>query len=111
MLGVRPPTLARWAREGLIAAQPTPGGHRRYLLSAVRKLLDQAEHRDPAALQRELDAVRLYDQGWSIRRVAAEFETSYGAMRRLLARHTTLRTRAGIQDASPAFWGARGGGS
>lgn len=41
------------------------------------------------------DAARLYDQGWAIRQVAARFETSYGAMRRVLQNHTTLRPRGG----------------
>jgi transposase len=39
--------------------------------------------------------VRLYQQGWSIRQVAAKFDLSYGAMRRILQRHTTLRNRGG----------------
>jgi transposase len=41
------------------------------------------------------DAVRLYDQGWSIRQVAEKFDCSYGAMRRILMKHTTLRNRGG----------------
>jgi transposase len=41
------------------------------------------------------DAVRLYEQGWSIRQVADKFDTSYGATRRVLSRHTTLRIRGG----------------
>ena len=41
------------------------------------------------------DAVRLYEQGWSVRQVAAEFDTGYGVMRRVLGRHTTLRNRGG----------------
>ncbi|WUV04698.1 helix-turn-helix domain-containing protein [Actinoallomurus sp. NBC_01490] len=41
------------------------------------------------------DAARLYDQGWSIRRVAAEFGVSYGMMRRILIEQTALRDRGG----------------
>ncbi len=96
MFGVRPATLARWARAGQIAVQPTPGGHRRYLRSAVRALLSEKQ-RSPAAVQREMDAIRLYEQGWSIRRVAREFDTGYGVMRRVILKHTTLRSRAGTQ--------------
>ena len=52
------------------------------------------------------DAVRLYDQGWSIRQVAEKFDCSYGAMRRILMKHTTLRNRGGsirpgVDDHSP----------
>ncbi len=98
MFGVRPATLALWARTGRIDVQRTPGGHGRYRRSAIRALLDEAEPRDPVAVQREIDAVRLYEQGWSIRRVAKEFDTTYGAMRRLLLRNTTLRSRAGADE-------------
>lgn len=41
------------------------------------------------------DAVRLYDQGWSVRQVAEKFDCSYGAVRRILMKHTTLRNRGG----------------
>ncbi|MDN3352449.1 helix-turn-helix domain-containing protein [Actinomadura sp. DC4] len=42
------------------------------------------------------DVVRLYDQGWSIRRVAGKFGCSYGFVRRLLlARGVRLRARGG----------------
>jgi excisionase family DNA binding protein len=40
MFGVRPTTVARWAREGRLAAVRTPGGHRRYLRGEVQKMLD-----------------------------------------------------------------------
>jgi excisionase family DNA binding protein len=91
LLGVRTTTLARWARDGLLKpAVHTPGGHRRYRrgeVLAVRK----ASTND----QFEVDAARLYDQGWPIRRVAAEFGVSYGLMRRILLRQTALRDRSG----------------
>lgn len=38
-LGVSPITLRKWAGKGLIQARTTPGGHRRYPLSEVTKLL------------------------------------------------------------------------
>ena len=45
------------------------------------------------------DAVRLYDQMWSIERIAALFGTNYEAMRRLIARHASpVTTRADRAD-------------
>jgi hypothetical protein len=72
----------------------TPGGHRRYRPSDIRPLLEVA---GPSADQEQLeqDAVRMYDQGWSIRQVADRFDMTYGTMRRILSRQTTLRTRGG----------------
>ena len=43
----------------------------------------------------EEDAVRLYAQGWSTRQVAERFECSYGVMRTILLKRTTLRGRGG----------------
>lgn len=94
VFGVRTTTIARWARAGRLEAVLTPGGHRRYSRSAVRALLD-ADGKERLASRPvpswEQDAVRLYAQGWSIRRVASEFGLGYGAMRRVLRRHVTLR--------------------
>lgn len=47
----------------------------------------------------EADAVRLYDQGWSIRRVAKEFGMGYDEMRRLLSKHVSLRAPGGSYEA------------
>lgn len=94
MFGVRPPTIARWAREGRLTPLLTPGGHRRYSLADIRPLFGGAESdMDRTMIE---DAVRLYNQGWTIRQVAARFDLGYGVMRRVLNRHTTLRTRGGI---------------
>ncbi|GLY89543.1 helix-turn-helix domain-containing protein [Actinoallomurus iriomotensis] len=93
IFGVRTTTIARWAREGRITAVPTPGGHRRYHRADVQTLLDARTDADASPAAREQDAVRLYEMGWSIRRVAQEFGMSYGAMRRLLGRHVRLRDR------------------
>lgn len=41
------------------------------------------------------DAVRLYEQGWTVRQVAEKFDCSHGAMSRVLGRHITLRNRGG----------------
>lgn len=91
LFGVRTPTIARWAREGRLTAMLTPGGHRRYRRDAIRGLLTQ----EPAAAEDVFaaDAVRMYEEGWSLRQVADRFDVSYGVMRRVLARHTILRTR------------------
>ncbi|MDN3351802.1 helix-turn-helix domain-containing protein [Actinomadura sp. DC4] len=43
----------------------------------------------------EQDAVRLYEQGWTIRRVADEFGVGYSKMRRILSENTVLRDRGG----------------
>jgi len=92
MFGIRTTTIARWAREGRLTPLYTPGGHRRYRLSELQKILDGVEvERAPW----EEDAARLYDQGWSIRQVAETFECGYGRMRRILLGNTTLRSRGG----------------
>jgi transposase len=39
------------------------------------------------------DAARLYQQGWSIRQVAARFDCGYTTMRRILQKQVTLRSR------------------
>ena len=59
----------------------------------IRRLLGDGA--TPSATEQELasDAARLYDQGWSIRQVAEKFDYSYGAMRRILGKHITLRNR------------------
>jgi hypothetical protein len=95
MFGVRTTTIARWAREGYLKSLTTPGGHRRYRRADIADFRNSA-FSDPTERQRlEADAVRMYEQGWSIRRVAEEFNASYGMMRRLLMRKTTLRDRSG----------------
>src|SRR4051812_34980387 len=94
-LGVRVTTVGRWARIGVLKpAARTPGGHRRFDRADVQALQDAAERgrTHPECRQLEEDAVRLYQQGWSIRQVASRFGHSYGAMRRILLRRTTLRT-------------------
>nr|WP_285568913.1 helix-turn-helix domain-containing protein [Actinoallomurus iriomotensis] len=52
--------------------------------------------------QLEQDAARLYDQGWSIRQVADRFDMTYGTMRRILSKHTTLRTRGATERPVPS---------
>jgi excisionase family DNA binding protein len=94
LFGVRTTTIARWAREGALIAVTTPGGHRRYRRSEIIAALEQTP--DSAERQRIQDAVRLYGEGWPIRRVAESFDMSYGVMRRLLAENTRLRDRGGI---------------
>lgn len=97
LFGVRTTTIARWSREGRIAAYFTPGGHRRYRLEDVRALLDQDDEEVGSKLDRQTveDAVRLYGQGWSIRQVAEKFDLDYTAMRRLLKRNGVRFRRQG----------------
>ncbi|MGD9527214.1 BldC family transcriptional regulator [Pseudonocardia sp.] len=47
LFGVDPRTVARWATSGRIGALRTPGGHRRYRESDVRRLLGRPT--DPPA--------------------------------------------------------------
>jgi excisionase family DNA binding protein len=93
IFGVRTTTIARWAREGALPAVVTPGGHRRYRWSEIRLLFNQLRRQDPAREELAQDAVRLYEQGWSIRQVAEKFDLDYGVMRRILMKGTTLRDR------------------
>ena len=98
MLGVRTGTVALWARLGMLKPSlRTPGGHRRYRAGDVRALAEAADRAaaDPERHEAEDDAVRLYQQGWSIRQVAGQFGCSYGQMRRILLRNTVLRGRGG----------------
>jgi MerR HTH family regulatory protein len=95
LFGVRPTTIARWAREGKLMPFLTPGGHRRYSLQDIRRLLGTEASPSEEELRWELDAARLCDQGWGIRQVAKKFDCIYGVMRRILRRHTTLRGRGG----------------
>jgi excisionase family DNA binding protein len=96
LLGVRTSTIARWAREGLLAATATPGGHRRYRRDEILAARDGSTPEAPAELtQMEADAVRMYEQGWPVRRVADAFGVSYGVMRRILKEHQVLRGRGG----------------
>jgi excisionase family DNA binding protein len=91
VFGVYVATVATWARAGRLVFTRTPGGHRRYRWADVRTLFTE---QDPLQEQLEEDAARLYQQGWSIRQVAEKFGYSYGIMRRILMRRTTLRTRS-----------------
>ncbi len=95
LFGVRTTTIARWAREGKLTPSFTPGGHRRYRRADVHEVLTSENPDEDQAMAK--DAVRLYEQGWSIRQVADRFGYNYGAMRRLLKRHTRLRTRTGLR--------------
>lgn len=72
MLGVSSATVGFWARTGALKpAMRTPGGQRRYCRADVINFRGQVIA--PVPDPREADAVRLYEQGWPIRRVAAEF--------------------------------------
>jgi excisionase family DNA binding protein len=108
VLGVRPSTIARWAREGKLAPLLTPGGHRRYLSAEIREVLGSAELSAEESTEEQLiaeDAARLYEQGWNIRQVAARFDCSYGVMRRILKNRIALRSRSGRPSRPPASIG------
>jgi excisionase family DNA binding protein len=101
VFGIRPRTVARWARTGRLSPARTLGGHRRYARAEIRALLgDEVHEKDesPPTDQEKMeeDAARLYNQGWSIRQVAAQFGFSYSVMHRVLRKHTTLRSRSGL---------------
>ena len=99
MFGVRTTTIARWVREGRLSCTTTPGGHRRYHLRDVRDLLQRSRlAEDEASRQMAEDAVRLYDQGWSIRQVAQKFDMDYTTMRRLLLRNRVRLRRQGTSE-------------
>lgn len=55
-LGIHPTTLRRWANEGEIACMLTPGGHRRFLESDLRRFEGrarrEAEERPPSQVVR-----------------------------------------------------------
>jgi len=88
--GVSAVTVGRWARDGVLKPfATTPGGQRRFRRGDVRARAEEAAD----SSRMEQDAVRLYEQGWPIRRVAVELGTNYGRMRRILIKHTVLRRR------------------
>jgi excisionase family DNA binding protein len=92
MLGVRAATVGFWARTGVLKPfLRTPGGHRRFRRADVLAFGETAP--DPGQQKMEEDAVRLYEQGWSIRRVAEEFGCGYGRMRGILLKHAVLIKR------------------
>ena len=93
LFGVRPATLARWAREGKITALCTPGAHRRYSRAQMNGILSECP--PPAEPEWIDDALRLYRQGWSIRQIAAKFDSGYGVTRRHLRKRLPLRNRGG----------------
>jgi excisionase family DNA binding protein len=110
LLGVRVATLGWWARIGALKpAVRTPGGHRRYRRADVVAVREAAGRRDPDRERMEEDAARLYEQGWSIRQVAERFDCGYGAMRRILQRRTTLRSRGAgpVQRPGTDLWRGR----
>ncbi|NMG20352.1 IS607 family transposase [Brasilonema bromeliae] len=43
--GYHPKTLTRWADEGKIQYIKSPGGHRRYLIESIEKLVDRVDQR------------------------------------------------------------------
>ena len=93
LFGVRPAVLARWSREGRITAVYTPGAHRRYSRSQLTGIARERE--SPSEPEWVDDAVLLYQEGRSIRQIAAKLDSGYGVVRRHLQRHVRLRNRGG----------------
>ncbi|MGH3375949.1 MAG: helix-turn-helix domain-containing protein, partial [Actinoallomurus sp.] len=91
MCGVSAVTVGRWARtEVLKPFATTLGGQRRFRRVDVHHLQESNGH-GLARQQLEEDAVRLYDQGRTIRQVAEKLDISYGVMRRILLRRHAVR--------------------
>ncbi|GLY88611.1 helix-turn-helix domain-containing protein [Actinoallomurus iriomotensis] len=96
ILGVSAATVGRWARTGMLEpAVRTPGGHRRYRRVDVLEARDCNQSTEPDTDQEQMkqEVVRLYEQGWPIRRVAEKFGFSYTKTRRILVARTSLRRR------------------
>lgn len=53
LLGVHPTTLRRWADNGDIPVQVTPGGHRRFLESELRKRIQRSEDSAPQSTEQQ----------------------------------------------------------
>ena len=43
IFGVNPKTVTRWAKQGKIPCIKTPGGHRRFRASVIKKLYEAGE--------------------------------------------------------------------
>lgn len=48
LFSVDPKTVSRWAREGKIKFVRTPGNHRRYPASEIRRLLGETLEAEPS---------------------------------------------------------------
>lgn len=59
-LGVTPNTLRRWADRGQIPSFTTPGGHRRFLVTAVQALVPARRKRRPALASSSDQMARAY---------------------------------------------------
>ncbi|WP_345475218.1 helix-turn-helix domain-containing protein [Actinoallomurus oryzae] len=111
LFGVRTTTIARWAREGRLDPFRTPGGHRRYRRASVRALIaaEDASAADSAdETKMAEDAARLYEQGWSIRQVAAQPRRKWRRMSQApggRCRDARLATARSVRAADlPSTW-------
>src|SRR3954452_9590000 len=85
LFGVRPTTIARWAREGKLTPLRTAGGHRRYPRQGIRQLLAEVNQHDDDERRMAEEAAPLYEQGWPTLQVAEQFACSPGASLLILA--------------------------
>ena len=91
IVGLSAETLGRWAREGKLTCATTTGGHRRYRLSEIRQVMGDTP--DPPPEDPEDRAVRLYEEGLSVRRVATRMGWKQTRTLRLLQQRTKMRDR------------------
>src|SRR5215210_5635223 len=59
LLGVAPGTLRRWSDAGRVRAFTTPGGHRRYIRSALERLIATEEAERPSLITAGVTPSRL----------------------------------------------------
>ncbi|HEU4674046.1 MAG TPA: helix-turn-helix domain-containing protein [Candidatus Limnocylindrales bacterium] len=59
LLGVAPATLRRWSDDGRISVFTTPGGHRRYRRSTLKRIVAEAPAGRPQLARSGMTAVRL----------------------------------------------------
>lgn len=92
IVGVSPESLSRWARDGKLTHIATKGGHRRFRVSDIQRLMGEGFGTPPESPEDR--AVRLYEEGLSVRRVAARMGWKQTTTLRLLQKRTTMRDQA-----------------
>jgi len=60
---VNPKTVTRWMTDGRIAAELTPGGHRRFAPEDVRVLLVKKYQKTPEILAERLSELEVLERG------------------------------------------------
>lgn len=70
-VGVHPKTLARWAVRGLIGEHRTLGGHRRYDLDEIQRVVADIESTHKKPIPRAQLVKVLMARGWSVLDISA----------------------------------------